>query len=164
MHRLVRLCFAFLLSCSLPALAEEKDIRLSGWQLAGGVLLTELGVGFNAYLASRDPHAYGVFIAIFGPLGALTGGSGGYPVTRVAGAVGAVGLGAYNIWEIDEDKMTRSEIFKKNFAAWHVMAAAAGLVGLLGGDYRHNDTRASLSVVPYGTRSEPMITFSYRFR
>lgn len=106
------------------------------------VLIGEGLVLANAWLASENPHIYGGALAILSPLGAAEGNAS--TTTKWVGFLSAESIAVYNL-NIDENKKSKSDIFKDNFIAWHLFAATIGISGYLMGDFK---SKESLSLRP----------------
>lgn len=119
-------------------------------------LLLEGMFAANAWLASENPNAYGAVTALLFPLAAGEGSSSN--TTKWVGFVGAESIALYNL-NIDEDKESKSEIFKNNMLAWHLFAGAVGLTGYIMGDYC---SKKSLSLIPTPAGGAQLV-YNYKF-
>jgi hypothetical protein len=135
-------CFANPASAEDPPAAEEKRFIQT---VPGAILLAETLFAANAGMATLDPQAYGVLVALFSPLGAAE--TKGSTTTRWVALAAAEGLAAYNIAGLDKDEDTDKEIFVANMIAWHVFAAAVGTTAWLKGDLEESK-KVTLSYAP----------------
>jgi hypothetical protein len=137
--------------------ADEGEKTLTGPQIAGMALMLEGVIGINAYLASLNPKVYGVAGALLFPLAG--GSSKSSETARWVGLAAVEALALYNI-SIDEDKMSKSEIFRANIIGWHAAAGIMAVTGYFAGDF-NKDKKMSLNYMPetHGGR----LILSYRF-
>lgn len=134
----VNISIIFILLLSSSANAEEKLGPVSKAFVIEGLFIA------NSWLASEDPNTYGGIAALLFPLAA--GEGEGSTTTKWVGFLSAETIALYNL-DIDEDKKSKSEIFKENLIAWHVFAALVGFTGFIMGDF---DSDVSLSMAPIG--------------
>ncbi len=118
-------------------------------------LLVEGIIGVNAWMASEDPHTYGALSALLFP---LAGSSQDSPTQHWVKLAAVESVALYNL-SIDEDKKSKSEIFKGNVIAWHLVAGIVGLSGYLVGD---GSAQESLKFTPVSNRG-PQLVYSYKF-
>jgi len=136
----ILLIFPLTLSAESIFNSEENSEKFSTFET---ILLAEGSFLANAWLASEDPHAYGVVLALLAPLAAAGEGNSS-ETTKWVGLIAAESIAIYNIG-IDTNKKSKSDIFKKNFIAWHLFAATIGVTGYIMGDF---DSEQSLSLKP----------------
>ena len=157
MTRIIILVFVFI---SQAALADEVEKKpLTGTQIAAGVALAEGAFAVNSYMASRSPHGYGAIGLLLFPLAAM--GSHGSDATRWTTLASAEALAIYNL-SINENKTSRSEIFKNNMVGWHAFLLVVGTTAYIAGDFKRSSSY-SLSISPSPSQGAPMLVFSRNF-
>ena len=114
-------------------------------------------LGVNAWMASESPHIYGGVGALLFPL--VAGGEGNPTNAQIwTGIIGGESIAIYNL-TINENKKSKSHIFKNNMIACHLFAGALGITGYLSGDA---DSDESLSVRPM-QHGGTQLVYNYRF-
>ncbi|WP_086482090.1 hypothetical protein [Oceanospirillum sanctuarii] len=115
--------------------------------LAEGLIAT------NAWLASESPNTYGVVAALLFPLGAVNSTSD----HQFWGSL-LIGesIAFYNI-SLDEDKVSKDEVFTNNMIAWHL-----AIVGLAAIDWMSDDEPPSLFMQPT-LDGGALLTYKVRF-
>lgn len=145
---------------SLPLHAEETikiEPKQDTMHPVAMFFLVEGMLGINAWMASENPRAYGVVGALLFPLAA--GGQGDLTATEQwVGLIGAESIAVYNL-SIDDEKTSKSEIFKNNMIAWHLFAGALGITSYLVGD---TDSNESLSLKPTAYGGAQLV-YNYKF-
>jgi hypothetical protein len=127
----------------VPPPTEKKDSHpIWGLLIMEGFLVT------NAWMASEDPSGYGGFLALVAPISGCE--------FYCSGLIAAESIAIYNM-SIDENKNSKSEIFKNNMIAWHVFAAVGGVAS-----YFIDDEDIKLSFKP-SMNSGGNLVFNYRF-
>lgn len=142
---------------SSSAIAEDKSPSPNEPNYFLLLLIGEAVIGVNAYLASIAPHPYGTISALAFPLAAINGRSSETARWVMLGSAEAIAL--YNI-RIDENKKSRSDIFKSNVIAWHAFLGISLTTAYFTGDLKDNK-RASLAYIPEAGGGR--LLFSYRF-
>ena len=157
-QHLMRIIIVVFISISQVVLADEAEKKpLSGTQIAAGVALAEGVFAVNSYMASRSPHGYGAIGLLLFPMAG--GGSRGSEATKWAALASAEALAIYNL-SINENKTSRSEIFKNNMVGWHAFVLVVGTTAYIAGDFKRSPSY-SLSLSP--TQGAPMLVFSRNF-
>lgn len=155
MNRILRftvLCYAISASAVAAAAGEESP---HGNLLLGTAIVEGLIVA-NAFLASQAPEGYGAFLTLFAPLATTKTAS---DATNVVGVTGAAAIGLYNALELNEDKYSKSDVFRRNIVIFHAFGGLLFLTEKLTGKRLANESAAVGISRDDGTR----LTINYRF-
>jgi hypothetical protein len=118
---------------------DKKDINpLVAVGIAEGVFV------ISAWMASKNPQAYGGLLALGAPFGGHSGEQNETTMWLTLAAVEAMAI--YNI-SLDKDEYSESEIFKKNMIGWHIVLGVVGLTAWLSDDGEKED-KVSMSFAP----------------
>jgi hypothetical protein len=133
------------------------------------VLIGEAAIIVNSYLATPSPDAYGGLAIVLAPFtGAFCEQCN--KAEAVVGGISLAGIGAYNLFFVDKDELRSTEIFTRNFVAWHVAVAALAItyaasrprsVHATGSENDATRMRGSVSVFP--VRKGAGLSYSYRY-
>ena len=146
-----------LLGITQPVSAEEDQSAWTAPEIAGAFLVVEGIVGLNAYLASRDPRAYGIAGALLFPIAAAGGKAS--ETTRWVGVASIEALALYNI-NLDKNKMSSGEIFRNNFIGWHAVAGIMAITGYFAGDL-DRDKKVALNYLAEPRGGRFMLSYRY---
>lgn len=113
----------------------------------------ELVIVLSSLIASQYPEEYGVGITLLSPF-TLAGDDHDY--VRYTGFGGMASIGLYNSFEMKKDKYSKSDVFKRNFVAFHVVF---GAIHLLEKKLRYTSSSLSLRPVSDGLA----IGYNYEF-
>jgi len=147
-----------LLFCSNDPGSSQKKFGIADYVAYG--LLFEGIIGLNSYLASLDPDVYGTAGLILFPLGAVNGPSTNSSRAAFWTVLGiAESLALYNIL-LDEDRMTKEDIFKANVIGWHIIIGTGALTQFIfGGEETENGISLNLIPIKNGGRMTLMYNF-----
>lgn len=110
----------------LPSICNATDIDIKTEEKDFNPVVTfvalEALIGVNAWMASEEPQAYGALGAIFFPIAGCEYARGKSCTTNL---IAVESLAVYNL-SIDPDKKSKSEIFKDNMLAWHLVMLTIG--------------------------------------
>lgn len=110
-------------------------------------------------LAAQNPKSYGAFMGLLAvPLGTLNGNFHSEAL-RWASFGGGESLALYNFAKVDEDAMSKTEIFQKNMVAWHVYFGIIGVTYLFTRKPKSSDATLDFQMKHHG----PTLTLRYRF-
>ncbi|WP_157726666.1 hypothetical protein [Thalassotalea crassostreae] len=148
---MTRYLFLVLLFFSTNIIAEENpDVKPQETEITPLMIIgVEALFAVNSWMASEDPHTYGGAAALLFPIA-------GCNELYCSNLIAAESLALYNL-SIDDDKTSKSEIFKNNMIAWHIFA---GVVGL--SEYLIEDKDIKLSFQPISTGGGKIV-FDYKF-
>ena len=147
-----------LLFCSVDPANGSKKFGIADYVAYG--LLFEGIIGLNSYLASLDPDVYGTAGLILFPLGAVNGPSGNNSRAAFWTVLGlAESLALYNIL-LDEDRMSKEDIFKANVIGWHIIIGTGALTQLIFGG-EETEKSVSLNLIPI--KNGGRMTLVYNF-
>jgi hypothetical protein len=127
---------------SFQAQSENTLIENDEISLVNKILIVEGLFLLNSWMASQSPNTYGGFAALLFPLGA--GEGNGSATTKWVGFIGAESIAIYNL-KLDEDKVSKNDVFKNNIIGWHIFAGVTGLTGYIMGDFKSHE---SLRLLP----------------
>ena len=141
---------------SKPIDAKKSQIEWTPLEIAGAALLFEGAMALNAKMAASNPHVYGYAGLLLFPLGSDNRMS---EASFWALMVGAESLAIYNI-RIDEEKMTKNEIFRANMIGWHALMLVGGITGYFAGDFS-KDKKVSLNYLPEPQGGKLLLSFRF---
>ena len=104
----------------------------------------EVGIIMGSLIASQYPEESGIALTLLSPF-VLAGNDHDY--VRYTGFGGMASIGLYNSIEIKKDKYSKSDAFKRNLIAFHIMF---GAVHILEKKYRYTSSAVSLRPVSDG--------------
>lgn len=146
----LRFILVFLALFTSNVLAEEEEFELHP---ALGFVLLEGLVAINSAMASEEPEAFGVALALLSPLGASNNVS---ETTNWAGIGSAFSLGLYNAIELSNEKYSKHDIFIRNVYGWHAFALVTGVTEYLTGEKIASD---NVAVIP--KHDGLLVSFNY---
>ena len=167
----------FLCSCLEPVVQAEENylgqqaernssplptskLEWSATKVAGVTLLFEGMLGVNAAMASSNPHAYGVAGVLLFPLAFTIGEGGGSKASNLALLMSTEALALYNL-SINENKVSKKEIFRKNMIGWHAVIGIALSTGYLAGNFKKDDNKVSFNYLPDPHGGRLLISYRY---
>ena len=142
------------------SLPEEKSKLNYVLTTVSTIVAVEAMLGINAWMASESPKVYGGFSALLFPFAGAGAGAGDASrgkITYWSGVLAAESISIYNL-SLDEDKESKSDIFKNNMIAWHIFLGVVSTAFIVENKYFNQE---NISFIP--AKGGGQIAFNYKF-